>query len=331
MTEPVDARTGASALHIAVLGGGEIGLCITAVLVDAGATVDLVEPDAMRRAGAIERIRAQAPEMEVASLKSSRHEDSTQRVTTHATLGETQASPALVIEAGPEQLDSKRKIFRTVLDWTGGGIPIATTSSALTISEIVEDPADRRWCLCAHCLNPPTLLRLIECAPAPETDPDVFTQALSILQQTGFVPVPLAKEIPGFVINRLQSAVLREAYRLVDAGVIDVAGLDLVVTDGLGPRWALSGPFETAELNTPGGIRAHAARMGPAYKAIGESIGEHNVDWSGELVSEVERQRRAILPAEQLPQRVDWRRHALAQLLAARRVIIDDDSTSGDS
>ena len=132
----------------------------------------------------------------------------------------------------------------------------------------------------------------------------------------------MVHEIEGFVLNRLQGAVLREAYRLVQDGVIDVAGLDRVMRLGLGPRWALSGPFETAELNTPGGIRAHAARMGPAYRAIGQSRGEVGCDWPDDLIASVDAQRRAVIAVQDLPDRVAWRAQAVARLVALRDTLM---------
>jgi hypothetical protein len=99
--------------------------------------------------------------------------------------------------------------------------------------------------------------------------------------------------------------------------VIGAADLDLVMREGLGPRWALSGPFETADLNT-GGIAAHAARMGPAYARMGRARGEADVDWPDALVSRIEAERRAILPAAALPARVAWRARAVARIAALR-------------
>ena len=133
----------------------------------------------------------------------------------------------------------------------------------------------------------------------------------------------LGHEVEGFVLNRLQGALLREAYRLVDEGVTDVAGVEAAVRLGLGPRWALSGPFETAELNTPGGIRAHAARMGPAYARMGAERGE-TVDWREDLVARVERERRAEVAAEALPARALWRAAAVARLVALRDRLMEE-------
>ena len=121
-------------------------------------------------------------------------------------------------------------------------------------------------------------------------------------------------------MNRLQGAMLREAYRLVDEGVAGANDIDDVVRLSLGPRWALSGPFETAELNTPGGIRAHAERLGRAYKRMGEARGE-TVDWHPDLINTVEKDRRALVSEADLPARVTWRTRAVARLVSARNRI----------
>jgi L-gulonate 3-dehydrogenase len=208
---------------------------------------------------------------------------------------------------------------------TGPSTVLATASSAIPISRILPDPADQARAMVAHPANPPAVLRVIELVPGPGTAATAVDRAESLFVDAGFDPVTLGHEIEGFVMNRLQGAVLREAYRLVDEGVADVAGIEAVMRLSLGPRWALSGPFETAELNTPGGIRAHAARMGPAYRKMGESRGERNCDWPPELVARVEAERRAIIPAADLPARALWRARAVARLVALRDRLMDED------
>ena len=101
------------------------------------------------------------------------------------------------------------------------------------------------------------------------------------------------------MFNRLQGALLREAYCLVRDGVATVADIDRLVRDGLGLRWSVIGPFETVDLNTRGGIAAHAEKMGPAYARMGAERGQHD-PWTPELVAEVAAARRAELPLERL-------------------------------
>ena len=234
--------------------------------------------------------------------------------------GGPDAAPAaiLAIEAGPEQADVKAGIFRGLLDALSDDAVLASASSSLPISEIVPEAGAQSRCLIAHPGNPPSLIRVVEIVPGPHTAPSIVEAAVTAFRDAAFDPVVLHREVPAFVFNRLQSALLREAYRLVNEGVVDVDGIDRLVRDGLGPRWALGGPFETADLNTAGGIRGHAERLGPAYAAIGAARGETEPSWPPALVDRVEAQRRAVLPAAGLPARRAWREAALADLLSAR-------------
>src|SRR5688500_6615019 len=108
-------------------------------------------------------------------------------------------------------------------------------------------------------------------------------------------PVLVRKEVEGFVFNRLQGALLREAYCLVRNGVASVEDIDRIVRDGLGLRWSVVGPFETADLNNRGGIEAHAEKMGPAYARMGAERGQHD-PWTPDLVAKVAAARRRALP-----------------------------------
>lgn len=304
---------------ITILGAGSIGVSIAAAFADAGAHVILADPDEDRRNAVDAGLMVQQEAIHTAGL--SRGATGHVSVVDHP--GDQLEHSDLVLECGPENLEIKQTIFAELLAEAGEDTILATASSAITISQILPDAEKQRRCLVAHPVNPPAVLRVIELVPAPGTDPATTRSAARIFGAAGFEAVQLNHEIEGFVLNRLQGAVLREAYRLVDEGVTDVAGVEAIMRMGLGPRWALSGPFETAELNTPGGIKAHAARMGPAYKRMGQARGE-TVEWSEELVSKVEAQRREALPADALPDWAQWRSSAVAQLIAARDKLMRD-------
>ena len=307
-----------SARRIAILGAGLIGTSFAAVFRDSGATVTLVDPDSKAREAAPDSI-----ERHIAAIAlSGQSSDSGGSVKLAATLEEDSAGLELVIECGPERLDAKQAIFADLLARTDDHTVLVTASSALTMSRILPDPRDQVRCLVAHPVNPPSVLRLIELCPAPGTDPEITRKARRVFSDSGFQPVVLGHEIEGFILNRLQGAVLREAYRLVDDGIANPDDIDLVMRTGLGPRWALSGPFETADLNTPGGILDHAVRMGPAYKRMGEVRGER-VDWRPDLVERVAKAREAVLPEAQRAARRDWRAQAVARLIAARDELMD--------
>lgn len=309
----------AADIEVTILGAGSIGLSFAAVMAGAGCCVTLVEPDAARRDAAPAGLALQAEAMGLAGLSPAHPVVADLRPEP----GETLARAALVLDCGTERLEFKRDLFTRLLALCPPQTLLATASSAIPMSQIVPDPALQARCLVAHPVNPPAVLRVVELCPAPGTSAEAVSQAAALFAALGFTPVRLGREVEGFVLNRLQGAVLREAYRLVDEGVIDVAGIEAVMRLGLGPRWALSGPFETAELNTPGGIRAHAARMGPAYARMGAERGEV-VDWHPGLIDAVEGQRRAEIAAEDLPARAAWRAKAVARLVAKRDELMQE-------
>ena len=158
--------------------------------------------------------------------------------------------------------------------------------------------------------------------PAPFTDPDAADRAQALYRSAGLSPIRVAREVEGFVFNRLQGAVLREAYCLVRDGVASVEDIDTVMREGLGLRWSFIGPFETVDLNTRGGILSHAEKMGPAYERMGAERGQHD-PWTPELVDKVASQRRALLPLEQWEARVRWRDRRLMALARHRRESVE--------
>ncbi len=234
------------------------------------------------------------------------------------------STAGLIIECGPEHLETKQAIFADLLATTGDDAVLATASSAIQMSRIVTDERQQARCLVAHPVNPPAVLRIVELCPAPGTTDRTMARAADLFGAVGFRTAALGHEIEGFILNRLQGAVLREAYRLVSEGVADPDDIDAVMRLGLGPRWALSGPFETVELNTPGGITAHADRMGPAYKRMGEERGE-TVDWTGPLVARVAASREASRGGVSIEDRARWRSRAVARLVAFRDGLMDAD------
>ncbi len=313
--------TGEPNKQVVVLGAGFIGVSLAAVFADAGWHVTLVDPDSKRLNAAARGIEDQAAAIALAGLNTNRNGKVECVASAEASLKKCQ----LVLECGPEDLAVKQSIFADLLASTGPAAILATTSSAIPMSQIVPENERQSRCLVAHPVNPPAVLRLMELCPAPGTHQDRVDQAAKLFAEAGFSPAILAREVEGFILNRLQSAVLREAYRLVDEGVTEPNEIDKVMRLGLGPRWALSGPFETAELNTPGGIVAHAARMGPAYKRIGEARGE-TVTWSPQLVERVARARDIARAGRSIPDRAAWRAHAVAKLVAVRDRLMKDRS-----
>jgi 3-hydroxyacyl-CoA dehydrogenase len=109
---------------------------------------------------------------------------------------------------------------------------------------------------------------VVELVGTPWTSPEVVARAKAIYEQVEQVPIVVRREIDGFILNRLQAVLLSEAFRLVGEGYVSPQDLDKTIKDGLGLRWSFMGPFETIELNAPGGIPDYCARYGPSLSKL---------------------------------------------------------------
>jgi 3-hydroxyacyl-CoA dehydrogenase len=193
-----------------------------------------------------------------------------------------------------------------------------SSSSGIPASAFTKDAPNRNRFLIAHPVNPPHLVPVVELVPAPWTDADVVPAVRGLMQRIGQSPVSVTREIDGFVLNRLQGALLNEAFALYEEGYATAADIDATISQGLGLRWAFMGPFETIDLNAPGGIEDYAQRLSPLYAGIARSRSNPK-PWSDALVRKITAERRAALPADQLAARRDWRDRRLMALVVHLR------------
>lgn len=311
MSEPTPSSTG----PIAIIGAGSIGVSFAIVFARAGVPTRLYDPEANRREAVAHELRTKLEQLHTADLLTESPEEILSRIEVHSELSEALPGVVLVQECIPEVLPLKAELFTQVAALTPPECILASSSSALTASEIAGGALFANRLLVAHPGNPPHLIPVIELVPSPRTDADMLASATTIYRHCGLSPVHVREEIEGFIFNRLQGAILREAYALVRDGVASVEDVDTVMRDGLGRRWSFMGPFETVDLNTRGGIASHAQKMGPAYYRMGQERGQ-NDPWTPELVAQVVRQRREVLPLDAWAQRVAWRD---GQLISALR------------
>lgn len=223
-----------------------------------------------------------------------------------------------VQESLPEDLGAKRELFALLERHAPPDATLASSTSALPASAFAGGLESRHRCLVAHPVNPPHLVPLVEIVPAPWTDSAHTERARSLMEAIGQVPIVVSQELPGFVLNRLQAALLAEAWRLVEDGVASVDDVDKAVRDGLGLRWAFIGPFENGDLNAPQGVGDYARRYGAMLRGLCESMGPPRA-WGEALIARVERERRSLLPIDQLAQRTRWRDTRLMALRALKR------------
>jgi 3-hydroxybutyryl-CoA dehydrogenase len=159
------------------------------------------------------------------------------------------AGAGLVIEAAPERLAVKRRIFAELEGAAPAGAVLASNTSAIPIREITQDLRDRQRVIGTHFWNPPYLVPLVEVVQAGASDPGAVQATMALLDRIGMKPVHVAADVPGFVGNRLQHALKREAIALVADGICTAETVDTVTRFGFGARLGIVGPLEQADLS----------------------------------------------------------------------------------
>jgi L-gulonate 3-dehydrogenase len=303
---------------IAVIGSGSIGTGWAIVFASAGRMVRLHDIAAAHLEEAKRVVAGRLDELAGFGLLNEPPAVIAGRVSFTTDLATAVVGTAHVQECIPENRDAKLEVLATLARLASDDCVIASSSSFIPMSQIAAILPGRERCLVIHPGNPPFLLRIAEICPAPFTDPAVIDKSEALMRSCGLSPIMLRIEKDGFIFNRLQGALLREAYALIAEGATNAADIDRLVRDGLGFRWSVVGPFESIDLNTRGGIAAHAQRMLPAYIRMGAERGEHQ-SWTEETIDAVVADRRAALPLEDWDKRVGWRDRELMALLAYRR------------
>lgn len=315
-----DATIGGIILaEIAIIGTGFIGRAWAISHARSGNTVRLWDQDAAAAARAKDFIAAMMPDLAAHDLLNGNTPDEVMDlIGTAPDLGAAVHRVVHVQENTFERLDVKIAVFRDLDAATPRDAVIASSTSALLPSTFTADLPGRDRCLVVHPINPPYLIPAAELVPAPWTSAEAMERTAALLRATGQRPIAMKREIDGFVMNRLQGAVLEEAFRLVADGYASVEDIDTGLRDGLALRWSFMGPFETIDLNAPAGVRDYVARYEGIYRAIWPST-QRRVDWNGPVIDDIERDRRNLLAEDQLPDRQIWRDRRLMALLAHKR------------
>ena len=239
------------------------------------------------------------------------------RIAIADSLADAVGQAVLVQENVAEKLEVKRELFAQLDELAPADTVLASSTSWLPASSFTEHVPGRARCLVAHPTNPPYLVPLVELAPAPWPSAETLARARQLYDRAGQTPVTLKKEITGFLLNRVQSAVLSEVFALYRDGYADAEDIDRVLKDGLALRWSFMGPFETIDLNAPGGVADYARRYGGTYRDVAETAVAF--DWDAETVGRLDAERRERLPLESLEERSAWRDRRLMALIAHKR------------
>jgi L-gulonate 3-dehydrogenase len=302
---------------ISVVGAGLVGRGWAIVFARAGHPVRLFDMAPEKIADALAVIETNLADLASHGLVT-RPDEIRARIAGTTDLAETLEDVSWVQECVFEKVGIKREIFKALDGSAPPDATLASSTSTFPGSSFTADLPGRHRCLVAHPINPPYLVPLVEIVPTPWTSPDTTEGARAFMGSIEQVPIVLQREVPGFIVNRLQVALLSEAFRLVEDEVIGAVDLDRAIADGLGLRWAFMGPFETIDLNAPGGIRDYVERFGQPYYEIAVEQAQAR-QWKEPLISQVEHERRQVLPADQLQARQRWRDLYLMSIVANKK------------
>ena len=302
---------------IAIVGTGYIGRGWAARFASAGMEVRLWDSDPAAQSNTLNWLDNTLPLMEQLGLI----EDATSarsNVRGFGVLEDALEGVDYVQENVPEDLLVKRALHVRIDEADCASAVVGSSTSTFPGSRIFSGLKGVKRCLVAHPANPPHLLPVVELVPTPATSANALEWCRALMRDAGQVPVLLKKEIEGFVMNRLQAGVICEAVYLVASGVIDPDDLDAVMRHSLGLRWSFMGPFETMDLNAPGGFLEYARRYGDPLRGLGRDL-RVAADWPHAVLEHIEDERRLKVASSALVDRCTWRDRRLMALAAHKK------------
>ena len=227
--------------RIAVVGAGLMGHGIAQVFACGGHEVAITDPDPAVLASVPKRVAANLELMELDPVAA-------EAIELCSELEHALAGADVVFEAAPEDMALKCGLFERASEAVGPETILATNTSVMSVGEIGADAIDPGRVVGTHWWNPPYLIPLVEVIQAEETRPETVARTIGLLERVGKSPVHVRRDIPGFVGNRIQHAMWREAFALIEAGVCDAETVDRVVKASFGLRLPVLGPAENADL-----------------------------------------------------------------------------------
>lgn len=298
--------------RIALIGSGLIGCGWAVVFSRAGWDVAFHDIKPGRAEQAVVDTKAA-----IANLEACGFLESAAACNTHlqpvTSLDEAIEGATFVQENVLETPEEKTAVFAELDQKVPQDVILASSASTIPASAFTEDLAGRERCIIVHPCNPPYLVPLVEIVPSPWTAAATTQYCMDLMTDVNLTPILLHKEIYGFVLNRLQVALVNEAMHLVGQGVASPSDVEKTLKNGLGLRWSFMGPFQTMDLAAPTGFKEYATKFGHSYRNMGKELGVAE-EWSSDAIDKVDRFLRDEVPLDKLAERGQWRDRKLMQL-----------------
>jgi len=312
---------------IGIVGSGLIGKSWAMIFASVGYNVVLYDVEEKQVTASIESIARELKQFESeGTLRGDTltAEQQAQLISGTSSLQECVQGCVYIQECVPENLDLKIKVWKKIDEFVGNETILASSTSCIVPSKISADLNNKARFIVAHPCNPPYHTPMVELVPAPWTDEKTRATTRSIMAEAGQGPVSLSRELPGFVLNRMQYALLNECFRLIKDDVVTPQDLDVVMKDGMGMRYAFMGPMETIHLNAEG-TQNYCDRYGETIYNVSSDSGPIPTCWKQEsdedkaTVAKINSMMCTTVPESELYNRRLWRDQRLAALAKLKR------------
>ena len=302
---------------VTVIGAGLVGAGWAIVFARAGLNVRMfdVNPQVLESAPAL--VAQQLDGLHAYGLLKESVDTIRARITAVHDLKQALDGACYAQESVLEKVDVKRKLVEEIDSFGFDELIVGSSTSGIPASDFGLNLTMSPRILVSHPVNPPYLVPIVELVGSPQTSQATIDFTHQLMQAAHMSVVRVNKETEGFVLNRLQAVLLREAWTLVAEGVCSCEDIDKTIRDGLGWRWSFMGPFETIDLNAPHGVADYASRFGPLFHRIAQSRDQQR-PWDEPLVKEVESQRRQYVKQDELNTRRAWRDDQLMKFAVHR-------------
>jgi len=314
---------------IGIVGSGLIGKSWAMIFASVGYNVVLYDVEEKQVTAAIESIARELKQFESeGTLRGDTltAEQQAQLISGTSSLQECVQGCVYIQECIPENLDLKIKVWKKIDEFVGNETILASSTSCIVPSKIAADLSNKARFIVAHPCNPPYHTPMVELVPAPWTDEKTRATTRSIMAEAGQGPVSLSRELPGFVLNRMQYALLNECFRLIKDDVVTPQDLDVVMKDGMGMRYAFMGPMETIHLNAEG-TQNYCDRYGETIYNVSSDSAPIPTCWKQEsdedkaTVAKINAMMCTTVPESELYNRRLWRDQRLAALAKLKRTM----------
>ena len=304
--------------HVAIVGCGLIGRAWAVAFARGGCAVALHDSEPAARIAARAFVGTVADDLAALDLLHGQAPaDVLARVRVAESLEDALDGVDYVQENVREEIGVKRALYAEMDRIAAPEAVLASSTSFIVPSAFAEGLDGAGRILVSHPINPPYLIPAVEIVPSRWTTEAAMDRAQAVLEGVGQSVIRMTREVHGFIMNRLQAVMLNEAFDLVHRGLATAEEVDIGIREGLGLRWAFMGPFETIDLNAPGGTKDYVQRYADPFLEICEPA--ISPGWHGETLNRVDAERRALLDREEIGARQLWRDRQLMALVAHKR------------